>query len=163
MAGSEKQGVPHAKADLYEGALCLTTPDNRTQPEALEKVEFFWRLLSMRVRRLTPEAHDRLIGDVSHLPHAVAAALVRAQSAGALTLAGKGFLDTTRIAGGEAGLWRDILLDNRDNLRASLGRLRQDLDGLLALLERSDAEGLRAWLESAAKRREEISKNEDGG
>ena len=156
MAGSEKQGVQHARADLYEGALCLTTPHHRTQPEALEKVESFWRLLSMRVRRLTPEAHDRLIGDVSHLPHAVAAALVHAQTEGALALAGKGFLDTTRIAGGDAGLWRDILLDNRDNLRAGLGRLRQDLDRLLALLESSDSEGLRAWLESAAKRREGI-------
>jgi prephenate dehydrogenase len=156
MAGSEKQGVQHARADLYEGALCLTTPDSRTQPEALEKVESFWRLLSMRVRRLTPEAHDRLIGDVSHLPHALAAALVHAQTDDALALAGKGFLDTTRIAAGDAGLWRDILLDNRDNLRAGLGRLRRDLDGLLALLEKSDSEGLRSWLESASKRREVI-------
>jgi prephenate dehydrogenase len=165
MAGSEKQGVQHARADLYEGALCITTPDNRTQPEALEKVESFWKLLSMRVQRLTPEAHDRLIGDVSHLPHAIAAALVHAQPNEALALAGKGFLDTTRIAGGDAGLWRDILLDNRDNLRAGLGRLRQDLDRLLLLLERSDSEGLRAWLESAAKRREGLSKTriEDRG
>jgi prephenate dehydrogenase len=163
MAGSEKQGVQHARADLYEGALCLTTPDSRTQPEALEKVESFWKLLSMRVRRLTPEAHDRLIGDVSHLPHAVAAALVHAQTDDALALAGKGFLDTTRVAAGDAGLWRDILLDNRDNLRAGIGRLRRDLDRLIALLEGSDSEGLRSWLESAAKRREGISKNEDRG
>jgi prephenate dehydrogenase len=50
-------------------------------------------------------------------------------------------------------LWRDILLDNRDNLLAGLGRLRQDLDRLLMLLERSDSEGLRAWLDEAVRRR----------
>jgi prephenate dehydrogenase len=167
MAGSEKQGVQWARADLYEGALCITTPDEGTEPEALEAVESFWRLLQMRTRRLTPEDHDRLIGDVSHLPHALAAALVHAQESDALTLAGKGFLDATRIAGGDAGLWRDILMDNRDHLLDSMRKVRGEMDRLASLLERSDADGLRAWLDEAAKRRTAAgsgkTRMEDGG
>src|SRR5580765_6089087 len=80
MAGSEKRGVQHASPDLFRDALCLTTPTEQTDPGALAKVEAFWRLLGMRTRRLSPDDHDRLIADISHLPHAVAAALVNLQT-----------------------------------------------------------------------------------
>ena len=78
------------------------------------------------------------------------------QSPEALTLAGKGFLDTTRIAGGDGGLWRDIFLDNRDNLAASASRLRERLDELLRLLEAGQADAVRDWLTAAAQRREQL-------
>ena len=153
MAGSEKRGVEFARADLFRGARCITTPTQRTDAEALAGVEGFWRMLGMQVVRLSPGEHDRLVSDVSHLPHAVAAAVVAVQEDAALGVAGKGFLDATRIAGGDGGLWRDILLDNRDNLRAGVGRLKDKLDELLALLDRGDGEALKAWLDAAAERR----------
>ncbi len=155
MAGSEKRGVEFAKADLFQGALCLVTPDAQTDAVAIQQVEGFWRLLGMRTARLTPEEHDRLVADVSHVPHAVAAALVTMQEEAALRLAGRGFLDATRIAGGDGGLWRDILLDNRDNVKSGIWRLRAELDQLLARFETGDADVLKQWLDSAADRREQ--------
>src|SRR5579859_5376267 len=98
MAGSEKRGVQYAKADLYEGAVCITTPTGRTDPAALEKVEAFWESLGMRLTRIEPDRHDQLLSDVSHLPHAVAGALVAMQDERALEVCGKGFLDLTRIS-----------------------------------------------------------------
>jgi prephenate dehydrogenase len=162
MAGSEKRGVEFAQADLYANALCITTPTDQTDPDALRQVEAFWRSLGMRLRRLSPEDHDRLICDVSHLPHAVAAALVSLQEEDALSLAGKGFMDATRIAGGDGGLWRDILLDNRENLARSLGRLRGQLDALQALLVPDRADDLRAWLDQAAARRRDVQDRRGG-
>jgi prephenate dehydrogenase len=156
MAGSEKRGVQYAQADLFRDALCITTPDESTDPDALAQVESFWRLLGMRTRRLSPETHDRLIADISHLPHAVAAALVGMQADEALALCGRGFLDATRIAAGDGGLWRDIFLDNRDNLRASVRRLQAALDGLLDRLEAGDADGVSRWLDEAAERRKRL-------
>jgi len=153
MAGSEKRGVQYARADLYDGAVCITTPTPRTHPDALNAVESFWRMLGMRMSRLSPEQHDLLLADVSHLPHAVAAALVAMQQDEALDLCGKGFLDLTRIAAGDGGLWRDILLDNRENVRRSVQRLHQHLDALLQLLEPGREEALKAWLDAAAARR----------
>jgi len=166
MAGSEKRGVQFAKADLYEGAVCITTPTGRTDPAALEKVEGFWKTLGMRLTRIEPDRHDQLLSDVSHLPHAVAGALVSMQDERALDICGKGFLDLTRIAGGDAGLWRDILLDNRDCVRASLQSLRGQLDALDVLLEKGDSEGIRRWLESASARRQGLAgrrKSDDRG
>lgn len=156
MAGSEKRGVEYARTDLCAGAICILTPNSKTSPSALADVEGFWESLGMRPARLTPEDHDRLLADISHLPHALAASLVAMQSEEALPLAGKGFLDTTRIAGGDGGLWRDILLDNRDNLLASIKRLKENLDRVAGMLKPGQADALAAWLNESAARREEL-------
>jgi prephenate dehydrogenase len=153
IAGSEKRGVKFARADLFQDARCIITPGAATDPEALDKVETFWRTLGMRVVRMSPENHDRQLADISHLPHAVAAALVAIQADQSLAVCGKGFLDTTRIAAGDGSLWRDILLDNRDNVAGGIRRLREELDRLLVSLEKQDADTLRAWLDAAAARR----------
>jgi prephenate dehydrogenase len=158
MAGSEKRGVEFARADLFQNHLCLTTPTPQTAPAVLEAVESFWRSLGMKITRLTPQEHDRLLADVSHLPHAVAAALVAIQSEPGLALAGKGFLDATRIAAGDAALWRDIFLENHDNLRTGALALRDQLDHLLKLLDAKDGQTIKDWLEAAAARRKLMEK-----
>ena len=156
MAGSEKRGVEYARTDLFENATCILTPTAKTDKPALEAVEKFWRQLGMTTARLSPEQHDRQLADVSHLPHAVAAALVAMQHEPAMSLAGKGFLDSTRIAGGDGGLWRDILQDNADNMRDSLARLQVELARLVSLLEPGRGKELEAWLNDAASRREAL-------
>lgn len=153
MAGSEKRGVEFARADLFQGALCITTPTPRTDGGALRAVESFWQGLGMRVTRVSPDDHDRLLADVSHLPHALAAAVMQIQPDQALPLAGKGFLDVTRIAAGDPGLWKDIFLDNADNLRSAIRRLRMHLDRLDTMLSPSQSDELRQWLDSAARKR----------
>ena len=150
MAGSEKRGVQYAKADLFDGARCILTPTERSHPAALQAVDAFWRGLGMHTTHLSPAEHDRLVADVSHLPHAVAAALVAMQEEQALPLAGRGFQDMTRIAGGDGGLWRDIFADNRDHLRDSIRRLHETLDHLLRQLDDQDPDALKRWLDAAA-------------
>ena len=156
MAGSEKRGVEFARADLFQGARCIVTPTDRSDATAVAEVERFWQQLGMTTTRMSPADHDRLICDVSHLPHAVAAALVAMQQDAALPLAGKGFLDTTRIAGGDGGLWRDILHDNADNVADSLRRFRGQLDEILKLLDPSRRDDLANWLDEAAARRAKL-------
>jgi prephenate dehydrogenase len=154
MAGSEKRGIEHARADLYDGALCILTPTPRTDAAALSAVEGLWQQLGMRTCQMSPAEHDRALAEVSHLPHAVAAALVAMQSPEAMTLAGKGFWDATRIAGGDGGLWRDIFADNAANVRAALAKFRAKLAEFERLLEPAHAEELRAWLDGVARTRE---------
>src|SRR5215210_7727403 len=73
MAGSEKRGVEFARADLFQGARCILTPNESTDADAINSVEQFWQALGMRTTRLSPADHDRLVCDISHLPHALAA------------------------------------------------------------------------------------------
>lgn len=153
MAGSEKRGVDAARADLYKGALCITTPTPKSDLSVLRRVESFWQSLGMRVTRIAPDDHDRLLADISHLPHALAAALVMLQTDQSLPLAGKGFLDTTRIAGGDGSLWRDIFIDNADNLRDSISRLKQHLTRLELMLDPAKSKELQLWLDQAANKR----------
>ena len=161
MAGSEKRGVKYARADLYAGALCIVTPSAQTDRPALAKVRQFWADLGMRTRELSPQEHDQRLADISHLPHAVAAALVSIQAEGSAALAGKGFHDMTRIAGGDGGLWRDIFIDNRDNLRQSIQRLKDRLDLLLTLMEPEESDALQAWLDQTAEQRRKMSEGKE--
>jgi prephenate dehydrogenase len=156
MAGSEKRGVEFARTDLFVGARCIVTPTSQTPAHAQQAVTDFWKSLGMKVTILSPEDHDRLVCEISHLPHAVAAAIVAMQNDDALQLAGNGFLDTTRVAGGDGGLWRDIFQDNRDNVADSIRRLREKLDEFLALLDPQKRDELAKWLDEAARRRAKL-------
>jgi len=156
IAGSEKRGVEFARADLFRHGLCILTPTARTRPAATKRIEEFWKSLGMRTLHLDPPTHDRLLADISHLPHLLAAALVTMQEDAALDLCGQGFLDTTRIAGGDGALWRDILVDNADNLRAGVKRLKAQLAAVISLLEPGQGEALKDWLDAAAQRRKKL-------
>ena len=156
MAGAERQGLSAARADLFEGAVCLLTPDERTDPDALETVGAFWRDLGARVRCLPPAAHDEAVALVSHLPHVLAAALVDfvgAQPGGATDCAGPGWRDMTRVAGGSPELWTEILSRNRGPVTYALRGLMDKLRAVLEVLETGRDAELEAFLARAKTRR----------
>ena len=103
---------------------------------------------------MAPEAHDRLIAQISHLPHLAAACLVNAASDEALDLAASGFLDTTRVASGEPALWVGICLANREALLAALAALGGRLNDFAQALQSGDAKALEALLARAKSRRD---------
>jgi prephenate dehydrogenase len=162
IAGSEESGAGAARVDLFEERLCILTPTARTGGPALALVRALWEGVGARVEEMTPEAHDAILARVSHLPHVVAYALVRALAARrqgerrVLDYAGPGFLDTTRIAGSPPEIWRDVTLANREALIAALQEFRIAFDELLTLIEADDALGLEHVLAVAAHARREL-------
>ena len=158
MAGAERQGLRAARADLFEGAVCLLTPDERTAPEALATVGAFWRDLGARVRCLPAAAHDETVALVSHLPHLLAAALVDfvgAEPGRATDCAGPGWRDMTRVAGGSPELWTEILSLNRGPVTYALRGLTEKLRAVLEILESGRDADLEAFLAEAKTRRGE--------
>lgn len=160
MAGSEKSGLAHARANLFQGRACFVTPLPETPVRAVKAVVGFWKALDMEVATLSPEAHDEIVANVSHLPHVVASAL--ASHLGHLPsewarFSGPGLADTTRIASGSARLWLSILDQNRDEVMRALNGFEGELQrfksalanenrwALLHLLERGKVfrDGLR--------------------
>ena len=160
MAGSEKSGWQVARADLFRGATVIVTPTDATEPRAIKGVSALWEALGARVSALDPETHDRTVAAISHLPHVAAWALVDAVGRfepGALAFAARGFKDTTRIAASDPPMWRDVLLDNADAIRASLGAFRAALDELERLLAADDAAGIEALLARLKSTREGLA------
>jgi prephenate dehydrogenase len=159
IAGSEASGAAAARADLFRDRLCIVTPTGRTSPDALGLVRTLWEGVGARVEEMAAETHDAILGRVSHLPHLLAYALVRAVAAHRvdglrlLDYVGTGFLDATRIAASPAEVWRDIALANRAALAQSLGEFRTALDELVRLIDAGDARGLEHALGAAAETR----------
>jgi len=156
MAGSEKRGMDAAHADLFQRAVCMIMPKPTTPEVAAGLVEAFWTKLGMHVRRLLPEQHDQIVARISHLPQVMAMALTAIQSEETLAYAGKGFKDTTRIAGSSAPLWLDILKDNREEVLSALSLLREELDGFERHLIAGDEPALLQWLSTAAEKRRNV-------
>ncbi len=142
LAGSDRQGLDAAQPDLFDGSLCVLARTPRTDRRALARVQRLWRPLVGRLLALPPAAHDRLLADASHLPHVVAFALVASADPRALAIAPRSFLDATRVAKSDPGLWRDILLSNRTSVRRSLAGLRRRLSAVDRWLSRREAAAL---------------------
>jgi prephenate dehydrogenase len=160
MAGGEKMGVLAARADLYERAVCVVTPENKSNPKAVRKLEKFWQSLGARTLRLDAAQHDTLVSRSSHLPHVAAAALVNLilNPGGPQTqaeLCATGFRDTTRIAAGSPEMWRDIALANRKNLAHSLDAFLAELGRFEAALKRNDSQAVEKFFAIAKQRRDE--------
>ena len=156
MAGSEESGFAAARADLFKNATVILTPTKSTPAQTTQDASAFWKELGARVVEVTAEEHDRQVARVSHLPHAVAATLVRAAGQKGLPFAGPGYRDTTRIAAGPTTMWAEILLGNRDEILAGLKEFRAGLQDLEKALEARDADRLVKFLEDSAKIRRSL-------
>ncbi len=125
MAGSQLSGASNAKKDLFRGARYFLTPTDRTDPEAYREVARFVREdLGAVPTAVEPKKHDLLMAALSHLPHLMAAALLRVASdisPEALSFAGPSFRDLTRVGASNPSLWSDILAENAPALGEALG------------------------------------------
>lgn len=145
IAGSEKAGAENASPGLFNDALCIVTPTERTNSTALNRVITIWRSVGCRVVQMSPEEHDRVFGLISHLPHLVSFALVNTVAKldpDAIKYSGGGFKDTTRIAMSPSELWVDISLENRKNLIELIETIKTELDSIRNALISSDEERL---------------------
>ena len=158
MAGSEQTGMQAARAGLFEGAVCIVTPEAASLPETVAAVGEFWTSLGCRVRQLSPVEHDEVVALISHLPHLLAATLVNTvadRNAAAFGYAGPGFRDTTRVAGGAPEMWAEILTANRESVLKSADAMIESLREIANILARdAGAPALLEFLTLAKHRRD---------
>ncbi len=158
ITGGSVSGAGHARADLFVGTRCVLTPTASTPVEALVRVEQFWHELGADVVRMAPDIHDRVFAYVSHLPHLVSYALMDCvgEQNGHVQNAGKGLMDTTRIAGSPPEIWSDIFRMNRDYLLESLSNFQEALDAMRRALEDDNEQMLKALLRKAKEVRDRL-------
>lgn len=161
MAGSEESGLGAARADLFEGSVCIMTPHPSACPEAVESVSRFWQSVGCHIRTLSPADHDRTVGLVSHLPHLVAAILmdfVCSENPDSINFCGSGFRDTTRVASGPPVMWAEILAFNRNALSSQLAVLAARMEDVSRALAGGNDSKISELLASAKKHRDRLKK-----
>ncbi len=157
LAGSEKQGYEHAKADLFEGRVVVVTPTAETAPASTARLKQFWESLGSTVVTMSADEHDHALAQTSHLPHVVAAALSGTLSDLPEDLCSTGALDTTRIAAGDPDLWSAILLANSEEIAAGMDRFSRRFSEIRDAIANRDAEALKNLLHVAKTNRDRLS------
>lgn len=159
MAGSEKTGWEHGRADLFKGRAVFVTPLPDTDPKSAERIAAFWAALESDVATVEPDAHDEIVAHISHLPQVLASTLCAAlarREAGWRNFAGGGLRDTTRIAGSDPKLWRTILAQNRDEVLRAVRAYQDELHGLERALANRDWFEVQAILERGRAYRDQF-------
>ena len=139
--------------DLFERAECILTTTEKSNREAVRTVKKFWSKLGCAVKIMGPAEHDRVFANVSHLPHITAAALINASKTEELKFAGKGFIDTSRIASGPANIWADILVTNANNATKGIDKITTELAKLKKAIKNGDKKQIEKLLEKARSKR----------
>lgn len=153
IAGSEQRGIEFARDDLFEGMVCILTTTKKTNPQAVQTLKQFWSGLGCSIKLMGPAEHDRILGNVSHLPHIMAAALVNASNIKELAFAGKGFMDTSRIASSPANIWADVLATNGNNVTKSIAKITAELGKLKKAIKNRNKKQIEKLLEAARNKR----------
>ena len=138
MAGREIGGASSARADLFQGRSWILTPEADCAPESKDLVLELIKHLEATPIELSALDHDAAVAKISHLPQ-IAASLLAKQLSGTppewMELAGQGLRDTTRIAGSDESLWKEIIYSNRAEISELLISLQNDLTQMIAALD----------------------------
>lgn len=157
LAGAARGGFEFARPDLFKGRPWLLTPHTDGAADAFEKLLAFISGLGATPRTIGAAEHDQLLAFLSHLPQLTVSALmdVVGRAAGdGLALAGRGLVDTTRLASSPADIWQDIAATNADHLRPALDALIARLTDLRNGLE--DPRTIERVFEEAARWRSRL-------
>src|SRR5947209_4526585 len=164
LGGAARSGLEHARPDLFAGRPWLLTPHGDGGAAAVEKLGAFARALGAEPHVLSPAAHDRLLAFLSHLPQLTASALMQvvgeAVGESGLALAGRGLVDTTRLASSPSDIWRDIAGTNADEIGDALDALVAVLQALRRDLGQGDC--LAETFAAANRWREHLRQKPDG-
>ena len=138
IAGKEQNGVAAADGSLFNNKRVILTPTDNANTQAIERVSECWQALGAKVEIMNDKTHDDLLAMTSHLPHILAFLLMDyliESDSNALDYAAGGFKDFSRIASSDATMWRDICINNPDEIVKHIAGFQQSLDKLSGLIK----------------------------
>jgi prephenate dehydrogenase len=159
MAGREKKGIDFATDKVFQNANYIITPIERNKEENIKVVENLAMEIGFkRVRKITPEFHDEMIGFTSQLPHAMAVALINSDGENRDTgsFIGDSYRDLTRIANINEELWSELFLGNKNNLLKAINNFELELDLIKKAIYDDDKEKLMEFFRKSTRRREKL-------
>ena len=157
IAGKEKSGFESSDAELFLNKKVIITPLEINTDKTISSLKKLWEDVGADVDFMSAESHDELLGMTSHLPHMLAFSLVNyliTQNPSASIYAAGGFKDFSRIASGDAVMWRDICLNNRDQIIAHIKSYQETLSALVNVIDNQDKEKLESFFRDAKTTRD---------
>jgi len=165
IAGTEFSGPEAGYAELFEKRWCILSADKNISKEEIQKLKKFWVDLGSKVKLMSFEEHDYVLSLTSHLPHAVAYSIVKTAinddeklKDDIIQYSAGGLRDFTRIAASDPLMWRDIFIDNSENILKALDSYSKNLDEIKTAIKKKDGKKLMKIFSSTKKVRKEIIK-----
>ena len=163
IAGTEHSGPTAGFSSLFKNRWCILSADNQVAKDKIENLEKFWSKLGSKVKVMSFEDHDYVLSLTSHLPHAVAYSIVRTAinnedkfKNDVIQYSAGGLRDFTRIAASDPLMWKDIFIDNSENILKVLDNYSKNLDDIKSAIKNKNSEKLLEIFSSTKKVRKEI-------
>ena len=150
LTGKETSTIMSYEKNLFDKAVVLITPIEKTKKTLVNRVSKFWKAMKCKVTIISPELHDLVLSETSHLPHLVSFALVNIilntkSIKNIKDYTGGGFRDFARLAHSDSIMWGDICRTNEKNVITSINMLIKELN-LIKNMVKSDNKSLRLYL-----------------
>lgn len=157
MWGTEYSGPEAAVRDAFVGRACVICEKEKSDADAVAKIEELYRLLGMHIVYMDADAHDMHAAYVSHISHITSFALANTvlekerEEDAIFELAGGGFESTVRLAKSNPAMWAPIFMQNRENVLDVLNEHISQLRKFKACLEKENYDYLWELMENANK------------
>ena len=163
IAGTEYSGPKAGFASLFKNRWCIISADKKVSEDKIKSLENFWSKLGSKTKFMTFEDHDYVLSLTSHLPHAVAYSIVKTAinnedkfKDDVIQYSAGGLRDFTRIAASDPLMWKDIFIDNSDNILKVLDNYSKNLSEIKEAIKNKDSKKLLEIFSSTKKVRKEI-------
>ena len=163
IAGTEYSGPEFGFANLFNNRWCILSADKKISKEKIIELEKFWSKLGSKVKSMSFEDHDYILSLTSHLPHAVAYSIVKTAinnedkfKDDIIQYSAGGLRDFTRIAASDPLMWKDIFIDNSDNILKVLENYCKNIEEIKNAIKKKDSKKLLEIFSSTKKVRKEI-------
>ena len=165
IAGTEESGPSSGTKDLFKNRWTIICNKKNSNKDKIEKLKNFWEFLGSKVKLMTVEDHDHILALTSHLPHAVAYNLVITAintdekfKNEIIKYSAGGLRDFTRIASSDPLMWRDIFIDNSENILKILDDFSKNIDDFKKAIVEKNGDKLLKMFSSTKNVRKEIIK-----
>jgi prephenate dehydrogenase len=157
IAGKEQSGVESADADLFNNKRVIITPEANTNAQSVAVVSKLWQGIGAKVEIMNAHKHDDLLAMTSHLPHILAFGLMDYlinNNPDACHYAAGGFKDFSRIASSDAVMWRDICINNPEQIIKHIEGYQQNLTHIADLIKTNQPKKLEKLFTDAKSARD---------
>ena len=163
IAGTEYSGPEAGFASLFNNRWCILSADKKTSKDKIDQLEKFWSDLGSRIKSMSFEDHDHILSLTSHLPHVIAYSIVKTAinnedkfKDDVIQYSAGGLRDFTRIAASDPLMWKDIFIDNSDNILKVLNKYSKNLEEIKDAIKNKNSKKLLEIFSSTKKVRKKI-------